>query len=172
MRGSVPGQIAGAIGAWRSRYADARAIVCPAYPRMGRTVQASRLFVHGEPVETHGDWPRSRDAREDEYMTWLIPASPSITLADAATDDDLIALATAIARQDPLRSRWARAVWPKRWQMRGRTEGGSIGCNRRHGSVGARGADGCPTNPRILLLVTSLNPVSHVQVSKTHRGFP
>ena len=33
MRGSVPGQIAGAIAAWRCRHPDARAIVCPSYPQ-------------------------------------------------------------------------------------------------------------------------------------------
>src|SRR6185503_4703551 len=46
MRGSVRGQISGALEAWRTRYADARAIVCPAYPRMGRTVQAGQLLVN------------------------------------------------------------------------------------------------------------------------------
>jgi len=38
MRGSVPGQVDGVLAAWRTRYPDARAVVCPAYPRMGRTV--------------------------------------------------------------------------------------------------------------------------------------
>src|SRR5689334_13782774 len=51
MRGSVPGQIEGALAAWRAHYSDARAMVCPAYPRMGRTVESGRLLVHGEPVE-------------------------------------------------------------------------------------------------------------------------
>ena len=52
MRGSVQGQIAGALAGWRTRYPDARAIVCPAYPRMGRTIVSNRLLVHGEPVES------------------------------------------------------------------------------------------------------------------------
>ena len=51
MRGSVPGQLAGALAAWRKRHPDARAVVCPAYPAMGRTVESNRLLVHGEPVE-------------------------------------------------------------------------------------------------------------------------
>ena len=38
MRGSVPGQIAGALAVWRETHPNAFAVVCPAYPRMGRTV--------------------------------------------------------------------------------------------------------------------------------------
>ncbi|HET9468304.1 MAG TPA: four-carbon acid sugar kinase family protein, partial [Vicinamibacterales bacterium] len=51
MRGSVRGQVGGALDAWRTRHPDARAVVCPAYPRMGRTVAAGRLLVHGQPVD-------------------------------------------------------------------------------------------------------------------------
>ena len=101
MRGSVQGQIAGALKAWRTRYADARAVVCPAYPRMGRTVQAHRLFVHGEPVDRTaiGSDPVTPVTTSD--MNALIPASPSITIADAVTDEDLAALAKGILSGGP-----------------------------------------------------------------------
>ncbi|HDV7284125.1 TPA: four-carbon acid sugar kinase family protein [Mannheimia haemolytica] len=50
MRGSVKYQIEGAIEAWSSLYPEAKAIICPAYPEMGRTIEAGHLYVNGVPV--------------------------------------------------------------------------------------------------------------------------
>ncbi|MDH2999538.1 hypothetical protein A1D23_05455 [Chelonobacter oris] len=47
MRGSVAYQIEGALEAWRTRYPDAKAIICPAYPEMGRTIEQGKLYVNG-----------------------------------------------------------------------------------------------------------------------------
>lgn len=51
MRGSIAGQIAGALGAWAGTHPHPFAVVCPAYPAMGRVVDGGRLLVHGQPVE-------------------------------------------------------------------------------------------------------------------------
>ncbi len=170
MRGSVPGQIAGAIAAWRHRYSDARAIVCPAYPRMGRTVQASRLRVHGEPVEKTAIGRDPVTPVKTSLMHELIPASSSITLADAATDDDLMALATSIAEAGPsviavgsggLAEALADAWTPEAAQL----------AQQAKWATDTTATDAM-TNPRMLLLVTSLNPVSHVQVAKLIEAFP
>ena len=175
MRGSVRGQIAGALAAWRTRHADAQALVCPAYPRMGRTVEKNRLLVHGEPVETT---PIGRDPVtpvKTSLMSQLIPASPSITLADAATDDGLNALAASIAAAGPSviavgSGGLAEAladVWTgdaAQLKLRPASDCSATGAIQWHR------ADS--TNPRILLLVTSLNPVSHVQVERLIETFP
>ncbi|AGI33748.2 TPA: four-carbon acid sugar kinase family protein [Mannheimia haemolytica] len=50
MRGSVKYQIEGAIKAWAGLYPDVKAIICPAYPEMGRTIEAGHLYVNGVPV--------------------------------------------------------------------------------------------------------------------------
>lgn len=50
MRGSVAGQISGALAAWRERRASGFAVVCPAYPELGRTVMDGTLLVDGVPV--------------------------------------------------------------------------------------------------------------------------
>jgi uncharacterized protein YgbK (DUF1537 family) len=50
VRGSVAGQVRGAMAAWQLRYPDAVAVVCPAHPEHGRTVKAGTVFVHGLPV--------------------------------------------------------------------------------------------------------------------------
>jgi len=160
MRGSIPGQIAGALEAWRTRYADARAIVCPAYPRMGRTVQAHRLFVQGEPVERTAIGRDPVTPVKTSDMNVLVPVSPSVTIADAASDEALAVLAASIAAAGPS----AIAV-------------GSGGL--AEALAGALTTPNAPVesvarvrNPRVLLLVTSLNPVSHAQVAKLREVFP
>lgn len=163
MRGSVQGQIAGALKAWRTRYADARAVVCPAYPRMGRTVQEHRLFVHGEPVDRTaiGRDPVTPVTTSD--MNALMPASLSITIADAVTDEDLTALAKGISGSPsiiPVGSGGFAEALAEIWSVRAQPGRGP----ERVVSI--------PHDPRILLLVSSLNPVSHVQVTKLREAFP
>ncbi len=192
MRGSVRGQIAGALEAWRTRYADARAIVCPAYPRMGRTVQANQLLVHGEPVELTAIGRDPVTPVKTSIMSALIPVTPSIALADAATDDDLVALADTIDAAGPsaiavgsgglaeaLATVWsARSVRlpPSRRRRFGETRRSLGGggqpdpaFSRSDLSITARAAD---SNPRMLLLVTSLNPVSRLQVAELREACP
>ena len=50
VRGSVSGQIQGALTAWSQPYPEAFAVVCPAFPAQGRTVNAGRVLVDGVPV--------------------------------------------------------------------------------------------------------------------------
>jgi uncharacterized protein YgbK (DUF1537 family) len=166
MRGSVKGQVAGALSAWRTRHPDARAIVCPAYPRMGRTVEANRLLVHGQPVEhtAFGRDPVTPVHTSD--MTKLVPASPHISVADAATDSALLEIAASISAAGP-------SVLP-------------VGSGGLAGAIAAAWLSGEPlTNPetiadilgkrqnsRILLQLSSLNPVSHAQVRLLQSRFP
>jgi uncharacterized protein YgbK (DUF1537 family) len=165
MRGSVPGQVAGALAAWRTRHPDARAVVCPAYPAMRRTVESNRLLVNGEPVErtAFGRDPVSPVATSD--MSVLLPASPHISVRDAATEADLTAIAESISASGP-------SVI-------------AVGSGGLAGALAAVWADGARANaatvsdiipkrknPRILLQVSSLNPVSHAQVARLKAAFP
>lgn len=75
MRGSVSYQIAGALAAWNTRHDRPVALVCPAYPAMGRTIQEGELRVHDVPVV---DTPSGRDAIapvKSSKMTELIPGA-------------------------------------------------------------------------------------------------
>jgi uncharacterized protein YgbK (DUF1537 family) len=166
MRGSVPGQVAGALAAWRTRYPDARAVVCPAYPRMGRTVESNRLLVHAEPVERT---PFGRDpvtpVRTSD-MAKLLPGSTHVTIVDAATDADLEAIAASISAEGPsvvpVGSGGLAEALAATW-----FDGPSTESPRRAGDVLPKGR-----NSRILLLVSSLNPVSHAQVAQLKAAFP
>ena len=165
MRGSVAGQVAGAIAAWRTRYPEARAVVCPAYPRMGRTVESNRLLVHGVPVELT---PFGRDPVTPVHtseMARLLPQSPRIRIVDAATDAHLEEIAASIAADGP-------AVIPV----------GSGGLAEALAATSARSVRlldhpdlwNLPNrgNSRILLQLSSLNPVSHIQVARLKAAFP
>ena len=196
LRGSVPGQIAGALSVWRKKYPDATAVVCPAYPRMGRTVEDNRLLVDGRPVEQSaiGRDPVTPVTTSD--LAALIPGSQcldgpakagphragyallgthsaSILTVDAGTDDQLAAIASTVAAAGPriiavgsagLADAMA-AVWS------GPTPAASGGV-RLPAFAKAPAGRQPDQNRRILIQVTSLNPVSHAQIAKLAQVFP
>ncbi|MDN4612307.1 four-carbon acid sugar kinase family protein [Arthrobacter burdickii] len=122
MRGSVPAQVAGALDAWQEQHPGCFAVVCPAYPAMGRTVEDGLLRVHGGPVE---DSPAGRDPVTPvptSEFSQLLPGTTTISLSgsaerdaqalrnaagdgvvvvNAASDDDLRALAAALVVVGP-----------------------------------------------------------------------
>jgi len=170
MRGSVPGQVAGALAAWHAKYAGCRAVVCPAYPRMGRTVQDGRLLVHGEPVERTAIGRDPVTPVMTGQMTTLLPPSPFITIADAATEDELNAVASGIAAGGPGviavgSGGLAEAMAHVLSAVTGATP-------VKIPDVSGRSADRARANARMLLLVSSLNPVSHGQVTRLRQAFP
>ena len=166
MRGSVNGQLLGALSAWRTRFPDARALVCPAYPRMGRTVESGRLLVNGQPVEqtAFGRDPVTPVLTSD--MTKLLPRSTHISVADAATDAALLEIAAVVSAGGP-------SVIP-------------VGSGGLAEALAATWLDGEPSqrpdsitdvlrkrkNSRILLQVSSLNPVSQAQVDRLKAAAP
>lgn len=171
MRGSVAAQIAGALTAWRAVHSDARAVVCPAYPAMGRTIENGRLLVNGVPVN---DTPSGRDAIcpvPTADMAALLPGAlvmpcqdapaladtirqseADVIVIDAQTDDDLRHIAEAIA----LLGHGAIPV-------------GSAGLANAvvatlPAATAQATADPLPLNAPALLLVTSIHDTSQQQV--------
>ena len=121
MRGSVADQVAGALDAWSQLHPDAVALVCSAYPAMGRTLVDGVLRVNGVDVD---QTPSGRDPVcpvTTPRMAELLPDSvvlpnlgdagmlaESIRLAgsnqvvvDAATQEDLAVLAQAVLLLGP-----------------------------------------------------------------------
>lgn len=115
MRGSVQFQIKGALKAWKMLYPNARAIICSAYPAMGRTIENGHLYVNGIPVN---ETPSGKDAIcpvGSSYLLDLLPEAvhlPCLTteelisqisssnseqiIIDAKTEDDLSVIANVI----------------------------------------------------------------------------
>ncbi|MFP7761367.1 four-carbon acid sugar kinase family protein [Marisediminicola sp. LYQ85] len=93
MRGTVSAQIEGALDAWTLVHPDAIAVVCPAYPAMGRTVDGGRLLVDGAGVETTSVGRDPVTPVTTSVLADLIPSSTSVSAAGrgAAELADLIA---------------------------------------------------------------------------------
>ena len=114
MRGSVAGQIEGALDAWRP---DSFAVICPAYPEHDRTVVDGAVLVEGAPLASSAAsqdpvTPVAASALADlvpgavrvavagdasTLAADLVAAGSRIVTVDAATRADLDLLAEAIA---------------------------------------------------------------------------
>jgi D-threonate/D-erythronate kinase len=178
MRGSVAGQITGALAAWRTRHANAVAVVCPAYPQMGRTVASNQLLVGGRPVHESaiGRDPVTPVTTSD--LSALIPGSTHITpdqlaqnlapvvTVDAVSEADLARVASAIAAAGPSAIPVGSAGLAEAVAM----TAGKVH-DRTSADVPRRRTTGVP-NPRILIQVTSLNPVSRNQADRLREAFP
>lgn len=94
MRGTVQEQVEGALAAWSAREPDAVAVVCPAYPAMGRTVEGGLLLVDGAGVETTSV---GRDPVTPVTTGALADLLPGSAHVDAAADSADLAVRIAAA---------------------------------------------------------------------------
>lgn len=117
MRGSIRYQIEGALRALSDRGRQAKAVLCPAYPAMGRTIDNGILNVNGVPVT---QTPSGKDPIcpvTSDVMTDLVPGSvlvkqtksgeelfkaisqagANIVVVDAQSNDDMNRLASAVS---------------------------------------------------------------------------
>lgn len=86
MRGTVHEQVEGALAAWEARAPDAVAVVCPAYPAMGRTVEGGHLLVDGAGVETTSVGRDPVTPVTTSALADLLPGSAHIDQAADAAD--------------------------------------------------------------------------------------
>jgi uncharacterized protein YgbK (DUF1537 family) len=181
MRGSVAGQVAGALAAWREGVPGAFAVVCPSYPALRRTVAGGVLLVDGAPVATTAAGHDPVTPVRESDLTALLPGAVRVpadgdarTLAlrlaeagtsagtvvvDAVDDADLERLAGAVALLGadavPVGSAGLAAALAPRW-------GGAIDV---------------PEPPRVaveraLVVLSSLNEVSLEQADELVRAEP
>lgn len=185
MRGSIAGQVAGALDAWGETHSDPFAVVCPAYPAMGRVVDGGQLLVHGRPVESSPagtdpvtpvltsamirllpgatSVPRLSAIPPEERAQTLISAAKvnAVVVVDAVTQSDLDVLTTVLQEIGP------RAV-----------PVGSAGlAGALAAQYAAKGAEKPaavqgPSTGRTLVVVSSLHDASHEQVRMLTDGTP
>ena len=117
MRGSVQYQIEGALAAWSKKYPEAKAVICCAYPDMGRTIENGYLYVNGVPVHesASGKDPicpvLSSDMKEllpdsyiltyineDDLYKKILSTKQNQIVLNAGTDHDLEVIAKVIHR--------------------------------------------------------------------------
>lgn len=96
LRGTVNEQIEGALEVWSKRHPKAVAIVCSAYPAMGRTVEHGRILVDGRGVETTaiGTDPVTPVATSE--LCELIPGSTHVALRGTRPSQNVAQLRAAI----------------------------------------------------------------------------
>lgn len=95
-RGSVKAQISGALQAWQQRHPRGTALVCPAYPALGRTVRDGVVMVNGVPA--------TATAAAEDPVTPLASADirndlaglDDVIVEDAIDDEQLRALSARI----------------------------------------------------------------------------
>ncbi|WP_185202242.1 four-carbon acid sugar kinase family protein [Glaciihabitans sp. INWT7] len=186
MRGSVDSQVRGALDAWTNRHPDCIAVVCPAYPGMGRTVESGLLLVDGAGVETTsvgrdpvtpvvtsalaellpGAVAVQRAKGEASQLALLISSVEArVVTVDASTDADLALLAEAIellgARAVPVGSAGLATQLSKVWRR------GEADADRAVASA-SRACAG----PAVVV-ISSLHDVSraqHAHLLETSRG--
>jgi uncharacterized protein YgbK (DUF1537 family) len=103
VRGSVAGQIRGALTAWGRRFPAAGAIICPAFPAQNRTVHDGTVLVGGLPVTQTAAATDPVTPLASGDLRVIVPGavigtldqvgSVSPLLLDATTDSDLDAIA-------------------------------------------------------------------------------
>lgn len=187
MRGSVRAQIRGALTAWRAEHPDAIAVVCPAYPGMGRTVAGGRLLVDGIPLP---DAPAGSDPlspMRTAVLTEIVPGSVPIpvgvsaralagaiaaagsdtVVVDAAREADLAALAAALdalgPRALPVGSAGLARHLARRW-LPGYAVPRVGGSGEAFAPAAAEPVDGALLPAKVLVAVSSRNRVSLAQL--------
>ncbi len=177
MRGSVAGQLRGALTAWSSAHPGATALLCPAFPGQGRTVVKGRVLVDGVAVADSAAAVDPVTPVVDSQLAHLVPGSTATTLAelrsrlpgrigvsdspvafvDAASDADLAAIAACV---DGLGPAWVAAG-----------SAGLAAAIARQWSGGRSRSSSVAVRPsgRILIGVSSLHPIALGSV-ETLRG--
>lgn len=77
IRGSVAGQVDGALSAWARRRSGARALVCPAFPAQRRTVEGGEVLVAGAPLARSATAFDPMTPRSDGHLARLVPGAVS-----------------------------------------------------------------------------------------------
>lgn len=75
VRGSVAGQLDGALSAWSTTHPGARAVVCPAFPEHRRTVADGHVLVDGAPLAASAAATDPVTPRTDGDLTRVLPGS-------------------------------------------------------------------------------------------------
>ncbi|SDV03290.1 Uncharacterized conserved protein YgbK, DUF1537 family [Microlunatus sagamiharensis] len=162
VRGSVAGQVDGALSAWERHRPGARAVVCPAFPALGRTVEAGEVLVAGSPLARSAAALDPVTPREDGHLSRLV--------RDAVRDVDGHLLGApgsrlvADARDETDLDRLARRVDALGPELVVVGSGGLAAALGRAWSVPRLRPVPAPVGGRVLVAVSSLHPAALDQV--------
>lgn len=178
IRGRVAEQVRGALTGYRRHHPEAYAVVCPAYPAMGRTVEDGVVLVDGSPVH---EGPAGRDPVTpvtESDLTVVLPGSVQVAaegdlaaalrecgaghdvvVVDARDEGDIERLADAIAAVGPdampVGSAGLAGALSRAWRDSDRSQGPADGVD----SLRLTSSD------RTLVVVSSLHDVARAQAA-------
>jgi D-threonate/D-erythronate kinase len=167
VRGSVAGQLRGALAAWGAAHPGAAALLCPAFPDQGRTVVGGQVLVDGVPVTRTAAAADPVTPVLDSRLERLVPGATATTLADlgddrnaapiafvdAVTNADLAAVAACV---DGLGPAWVPAG----------SAGLAAAMARRWSAGPSRSRTAGRPCARILVGVSSLHPIALSSVER------
>ena len=167
IRGSIPGQLAGALQAWRQAHPGATAVICPAFPAQRRTVVGGTVLVDGIPVAQTAAGTDPVTPRTVSHLVSIIAGSTHGTLDQLGTQPVLVVDASTDAELDAL-AREASAADPSLIMV---GSGGLAAALARQWPVPANRPAGSPGAPAlaVLVAVSSLHPVAVDQVDHLRR---
>ena len=193
VRGRVAEQVRGALAGVRRRRPAAYAVVCPAYPALGRTVVDGVVLVDGTPVHEGAAGRDPVTPVTESDLTRLLPgsvrvpatgdletalreagATHDVVVVDARDEHDVRRLAAAVASIGPdalpVGSAGLAGALACAWSEA--TEGWS---EATEGWSEATHRDGTPTAPpvptgRALVVVSSLHEVARAQAGELGRS--
>src|SRR5215212_5550010 len=167
IRGSIPGQLAGALQAWRQLHPDAAAVVCPAFPAQRRTVVGGSVLVDGIPVAQTAAGTDPVTPRAVSHLAAVIAGSTHGTLDQLGTEPVLVVDASTDAEPDAI-AREGSAAGPSLIMV---GSGGLAAALGRQWPVPATRPAGFPGAPAltVLVAVSSLHPVAIDQVDHLRR---
>ena len=167
IRGSIPGQLAGALQAWRQLHPDATAVVCPAFPAQRRTVVGGSVLVDGIPVAQTAAGTDPVTPRAVSHLAAVIAGSTHGTLDQLGTEPVLVVDASTDAELDAI-AREGSAAGPSLIMV---GSGGLAAALGRQWPVPATRPAGFPGAPAltVLVAVSSLHPVAIDQVDHLRR---
>jgi uncharacterized protein YgbK (DUF1537 family) len=84
MRGSIPGQIRGALDAWSRKAPAAFSIICPAYPATGRVIIDGKMLVKGVPLPLSPAGSDPVDPVRSSELADLVPGAKLVRVAPDA----------------------------------------------------------------------------------------
>lgn len=172
MRGSVEHQVAGALDGFGADGDDVIAVICPAYPAMGRTITEGVLYVTGTPVHETASGRDPVCPVTTPVMSELLPEAVSLpnprdaaalsalisgagarqVVIDAETQEDLDTIAAAAELLDGPNILVGSAGLSQSWR------------DHLPEAIGAQVRDPLPVGRRPLIVVTSVHETSQQQV--------
>lgn len=171
VRGSVAGQVDGALRAWATVHPDARAVICPAFPAHLRTVVDGQVLVAGGPLAASAAARDPVTPRTSGDLTEVFPGAVRQAGSDlSAVSGPPGSRLLVDAHGDPDLDRLARGLDAAGPSLVVVGSGGLAAALGRRWSQPVLRADAPSVQGRVLVAVSSRHPAAAAQLEQLRTG--